>query len=394
MSEIPPLCIAITGASGLLGQAIVQELAQLLHPDECLSLRLIDSTLTKSIYLNDDRIQIDLLEGDTSNRNFLLDVLEGANAVIHAETIHHTYHRSLVGAVNARTVMQVSREIGVQAFVLPTRICVGRGSQDLLVDEQFELPANQLSPYEVALKQAETTLLHMLDESMLEWSGVVLRFAPLYGYGDRFLLDPLLNGSQLQVGFGTNRITWMSIHNAAYACQLAAFELLNPQTRLGITGSVFCLSDDEELTHTEWTQHAFAHACGRPHARVFSIPKLICWFLALGYEFLAWLVSWLFIRYEPIWSRTNIHLHCRSVRVVGDKARRVLNYQPRYSVEEAMRLDGQQSRKRFQVMEQEFNWRRQLEREFDERIRRQAMRASGVAESERVSLMDVPNKRE
>lgn len=166
-----------------------------------------------------------------------------------------------------------------------------------------------------------------------------LRVSGLFGPGDRQMIPGLLEvmhagKTKWQIGDNENLFDVTYIENAAYAHILAAEKLVAPSASTNekkVDGEVFFITNGEPIYFWDWCRTIwaqFGHTQEKVTVLSFSIGLL-----------LAWIMEWIafFTRKEPVFTEFKIKFSALNRYFNIKKARLVLGYAPRVSLEEGVK---------------------------------------------------------
>jgi sterol-4alpha-carboxylate 3-dehydrogenase (decarboxylating) len=131
------------------------------------------------------------------------------------------------------------------------------------------------------------------------------------------------------LGSGTNLQDYVYVDNVADAHVLAVANLLNSQTA---AGEAFFITNGQPITLRDlclaiWKE--FGHV---PKFQI-AVPEGLAWWMGYAAEWVNWVT-----RTEGVFSRGIVREGCRSGYVSISKARQVLRYRPRVSLDEGLRI--------------------------------------------------------
>lgn len=301
--------ILITGASGLLGQAVLDALHPLVPPPACLARR----------------------PPPAGPRGFPLAAdLADAGALERAVRDHAPHViLHLAAAVGDRLDPAAARRVNVDVPLVLERIAAGTGARlivastvlvlglDDLVDagESTPLTRHPLIPY------VETKV--RMEESLDLSRTTVLRFPRIYGTADRVILPQMLKlmraGGMVLIDGGRKLQSFVHVDDAASACVLA-------MAAAGLAG-VYHVTGGDRVTNREILD-LIADAASLPRVEK-SVPRWLALALARAYEMLPLPPSDRFSRFRV--KLLGCHHH-----YAIEKARRDLGYAPASRLAEAL----------------------------------------------------------
>ncbi|MCA0962360.1 NAD-dependent epimerase/dehydratase family protein [Salipiger bermudensis] len=302
----------ITGASGCLGRAMIEELGA-----HGWSLR----TTARTPVDLPDFMAADLTCDD------LGPLVDGVDAVFHCAAMSggwgspQAFHAANVTAT-AR-LLDSARAAGVARFVFASTPSLYADGRDRLhVTEDASLPARALSPYADSKRAAETLVLGS-DTAAMRCTAI--RPRAIYGRHDRALLPRLRatfeRGILPLIERGSARIDLTHRHDAAQAMRLAAD---------GPGGGVWNISSGEVFTFRALAELVCEKGGYRP--RPIRLPFGLAYKMAGVMERAAPLLG----GKEPALTRQAVVSIGRSLTLDIGAARRDLGYEPKVRLEEGL----------------------------------------------------------
>jgi nucleoside-diphosphate-sugar epimerase len=266
--------VFVTGGTGTIGPALIRHL---LH--QGLKVRVLvrkgsDRTVLPS--------NVELFQGDITDREVLLRAAEGARWIFHLATranvespgqaVRADYVR--VNVEGSRRLAHAAKEAGVGRLVFFSSISVyGSGPSSGLFTE--DSPLNPTSCYAETKAEAERLLVSETATVILRLSAV---YGPLVGGHYRRLLNALKKGMFLPVGPGMNRRTLVHVEDVCSAALLAA-------NLPGIEGRIFNVTDGSVHSMKEIIE-AMCLALDRP-VPAMALPVGAARLAAMGFDALA-----------------------------------------------------------------------------------------------------------
>jgi len=321
----------VTGATGFLGSHIVERLVM-----EGSAVRVLVRPTSDTRFL--DRLPVEKVVGDLSNRTGLDRFCEGMDVVYHAAARVSdwgpwaAFQRDTVEAT--RNLAHAAHKTGVRRFVHISSVGVyaPRRGEGLAIDETSPLGGgDRWSRYRRAKALAEEVLwaLHRDDGLPL----TVMRPGWIYGPRDTTILPRfhrvLTAGAVRILGDGQNRISAIFVGDMVEACLIAAG---NDRA----VGQAYNCTGEGVITQQTFVDlWADALGCPRPHRR---IPYGVAMSAASVWEWMGRLVG---RRTPPLITRYGVRIMGRFVHFPADKARLELGWTPKVSYEEGIRLTAQ-----------------------------------------------------
>jgi len=318
----------ITGATGLLGSHIVEQLRRQNRPVRALVRRGSDIEWLKTQ-------NVEFVEGELSDKASLEKACQGVQTVYHSAarvgdwgpwsdfvkiTINGT--RNLAQAASAANVERFIHISSISAYGHPD----GNG---LVLDETAPLGTNlhKWSYYSRAKVQAERVLWAMHEAGKLPLT--VIRPSWLYGPRDRatiFRLANMLRQRKTKIlGDGENRLNVVYAGNVAEAAILAA-------DKPDAIGQAYNCCNDGVMKQKEW-MNLLARELGAP-----PVTKHIPYKVAYKVAFLLECIGHAFkLKKPPMITRYAVWLMGRRCFFSADKARQQLNWQSTVSYQEGVK---------------------------------------------------------
>ncbi|OAL19159.1 hypothetical protein AYO22_10107 [Fonsecaea multimorphosa] len=265
------------------------------------------------------------------------------------------YARRLEGFVKAvnvggtRHLIEAARKSRCKAFVYTSSCCavIDDMSQSYAnIDERWPV-SRKSSIYGESKAEAEQIVIAANDQSM---STCVLRPSVLFGQGDNQLIPPIhaciaKGETRWVIGDGKNLWDTTYVGNVADAHVLAVENLLDFQSaeskrgRNGrsrtesAAGETFFIQNNEPVSFRDFSLAVWKEFGHFPPAWEIHIPEGLGWVLGL--------VADVFTRVSgtpTTLSRGSVMDACAMRYASGDKARKILGYQPRVGLEEGIRI--------------------------------------------------------
>jgi len=269
--------VALAGATGVLGRALVPQLLAAGHSVRCLvrdveKANRLWKTMPGCMEAASDAqvqaVQCDLLESGVEAR--LASLLEGCDAVIHAATAIPADSKA-AGAWDRNTqirtrgtgrLQRAALDAGVTSFLAQSVVMAYRDGGESWLDESAPLdksPERAHVCQAVAIVESMMRLFrHQQDERPVRW--VVLRGGCFVGPGtaQERQVEELRRGEKVISGDGANWISPVHVEDAAAAYVLAL--------ERAPAGSTFNICD-EPIRYREYMDH-LAELVGAPRPRV------------------------------------------------------------------------------------------------------------------------------
>ena len=312
--KVPQPKISITGATGLVGRALVAQLVALGRFEVlALTRQLPTNRVTEAEYL---------IVGDLSSQGQWLSAMDGVHTLIHAAARVHVMHDTQADPLTAfRTVnvdgtLNLARQAAaarVKRFVFISSVKVnGESTQPSRPFTEADAP-NPQDAYGVSKHEAEQGLRQLAADTGMEV--VIIRPPLVYGLGVKAnfaaLMRAVQRGWPLPLGAVHNQRSLVALDN------LVDF-IVTCITHPRAANQTFLVSDGQDRSTTELV-HGMAQAAG-VHARLLPVPV---WALQAGATLLG--------------KGDAVQRLCGNLQVDISKARTLLGWVPPVSVDKGLR---------------------------------------------------------
>ncbi len=316
------MTILVTGASGLLGERLVNTLS-------VQNKRVRILARTTSNLSNLDRSRVDVHIGDITERGSLNGLMDGIETVYHCAgklglgRREEFYSTNIEGTEN---LLKEAVDSGVSRFVHVSSVAVMSEYLDHLgSDEDAPYASWWTEPYTPSKIEGEKMALRYGRMGALEV--VVIRPSWIWGPGDTntaTLGKAVMSGLMPHVGSGDNILSLTYISNIVHALLLAG-------KAERASGEIFLITDGTEVTQKQLLQ-AFANRLN-PNARELSIPFSLAYQAAHIYEIMNRATGW---RLPDTTSRHSICVGGKNFKFSLRKAGSILGYRPPVSFDRAV----------------------------------------------------------
>lgn len=313
----------VTGATGLLGSHIVEQLRRRNLPTRVLVRRGSDRSWLETQ-------GVEFVEGDITDAASLAAACNGVDVIYHAAARvgdwgpWEEFQRITIDGT--RNLVQAACAAKVRRFVHVSSISTyGYHTREGTIDETFDLGYKMYrwAYYTRSKVEAEYIVWDAHKRGAIEVT--VIRPAWIYGPRDRTTIARLVamvrSGRAKILGRGDNRLNVVYAGNIAEAAITAA---AMPQCN----GEAFNCSNDGEITQQQYFD-MLARACGAPPVRR-HVPYRIAYFAGFVLECLGHLFRW---KKPPFVTRYAVWLMGRRSFFSAEKARRVLGWKPTVTYE-------------------------------------------------------------
>ncbi len=312
----------VTGAAGFIGSHVVEELLRAGH-----EVRAMDLAWARSTEHSDGRVE--RISGDVTDPEACAGAVAGCDGVIHLAALvtdwgpSSEFFRVNVGGTQA--LVRAARQAGVRRFVLTSSVGVHRyrGFRD--ADETLPRDAN-INAYCRSKIAAEDVVREQSGE--MEWTIVrpgTFPFGPRDRQAFYSMAQAIERRSLGYINRGRSLITTVFVENLALGIRLA---LEQPAA----AGAVFVIGDEWRGSWRElFTRIAEELDASPPRL---SLPLFLAYAVAWLWEGLYRLLR---VKSPPLLTRYRVLVAGRDCHFVSDKARRLIGYQPRVGMDEAIR---------------------------------------------------------
>lgn len=308
-----PVSIAVTGATGFVGSAIVRQLVDNTSHRVCIAVR-------RDYPQADTRIEV-VRVGDLSPDNQWQALVAGREVVIHCAARVHVLHESAgdpeahYARDNVAATLNLAEQAakaGVKRFIFISSIKVNGEYSPTGLPFKADDCARPLDPYGVSKQVAEEGLRELAKRTAMEV--VIVRPVLVYGPGVKAnflsMMRWLDKGIPLPLGAIDNRRSLVALANLV---DLVVRCIDHPNA----ANQTFLVSDGQDLSTTQLLQR-MAKALGKP-ARLFPLP------------------TWMLTGFATLLGRRAFSQRlCGSLQVDIDKTRTLLDWVPPVGIDEAM----------------------------------------------------------
>ena len=328
--------VLVTGGSGFLGKAIVKELLTDTALFKCSEIRILD--------LNDSDDPLDLkvsfIKGDIRDFECLDKASEGIDIIFHAAAIVDwgTHSPNEIYDVNyggTENVIKACRKNNVGILIYTSSLdAVFTGKPLVDIDEDQPYPEKHANMYCESKALSEEAVIQANDESL---KTCVLRPSDVYGEGDPFHIDSLINmaktGFYVRLGNGKSKSQHVYVGNMAYAHVLAAQNIIAENATL--TGKIYFITDGPGHNFFEFFDQIVARSGYKIWPENLWIPRWFAYSIGSISEFIAFLYRPIH-HYNPKFSRFAVVYTCTDFTFSSARAIEDFGYKPKYSVEESI----------------------------------------------------------
>jgi sterol-4alpha-carboxylate 3-dehydrogenase (decarboxylating) len=329
------LRVLVTGGSGFLGRAIVEEFLDANSPVEVAEVRILD--IRDYTGGSDDRIRY--VKGDICNYDDINSACKGIDIVIHAAAIvdwgtkseKEVYRTNFTGTQH---VINACKENGVTMMVYTSSLDVvitGTPLRD--IDESTPYPERHLNMYCESKCLSEKLVLEGNNELFKTCS---LRPSDIYGEGDPYHIPPLINmakgGFYVHIGNGSAKNQHVYVRNMAWAHVLAAKALVEDNRK--VTGNAYFITDGQGYNFFTFFDEIITGSGYKIWPRNLRLPRRLAYSLGTISEYFAMLVRPVKY-YNPRLSRFAVMYTSTDFTFSARKAQLDFGFTPKYSKTEA-----------------------------------------------------------
>jgi nucleoside-diphosphate-sugar epimerase len=323
--KIRGLTALVTGASGFIGGRLVERLAT----EEGVNVRAMVRNTNRAERLR--RLPVEIIEADLLDLRSLLKAVEGCDLVFHcAALVRETGSRDEFFRINVKgteNILDVSSRAGAKRFVHFSSVAVYGTSPPDKTDETTPVqPCGNL--YCDTKIAAENAVWAAYQKRKLPV--IVIRPANVYGpHSNPWTIRPMKlvnSGQMVLINEGTGICNYVYIDNLLDATIAAT-------KRDESVGEVYLISDGIAAPWKEFFGY-YAQMAGMRKIR--SVPVGVGKAIAFGMEVIS-----IITRKPPKITREAVRFLTCQARFNIEKAKMELGYQPRFSLEEGMKLTEQ-----------------------------------------------------
>jgi nucleoside-diphosphate-sugar epimerase len=317
----------ITGATGLLGSHIAQQLRAADQPVRALVRPTSDRRFLESI-------GVEFAEGDVTDSDSLQAAFDGVDTVYHAAAQVGDWGKWQwyvdVTIEGTRNMLEAAAAEGIRRFLHISSISAygHPDGEGLVLDETAPLgqDLHKWSYYSRAKVEAEKLAWEYHEQGKVPVT--VVKPSWLYGERDRASMPRLIRairaGKAKRIGDGTNRLNLTYAGNEAEGCILAA---TNPDA----LGESYNLSCDGEITQAEYLNKIAEQIGAKPVTK--KVPYRVAYTAAFVMELFGHMFG---KKKPPLVTRYSVWLIGRRCFFSSEKARKQLGWQPTVGYDEGI----------------------------------------------------------
>lgn len=314
--------VLITGATGLLGGHLLQELQR--RGEQIRALVLPVEKAEKLITQG-----VEVIRGDVTDASTLAPAVKDIDCIFHLAGMMGvnrplTDYR-LVNVTGSENLYRAAQAGGVRRFIHTSSHTVyGLGYGRFLTEKDALRP--DPDPYSITKAEGDRLIRNLMLTSGMET--VILRPGTFFGPGDRLhfgrIAQRLKNGKGVIVGRGDNALPFCYVTDVAQGFMLAAYHQKAP-------GNVYNISNDHPLTQQELFNAVADETGGQRPTR--HLPYLPLYYGSIAAEKIAFITHT-----RPPVTRLGVMMFGSDNRHSIEKARSTLGYKPEVGIREGIRL--------------------------------------------------------
>jgi nucleoside-diphosphate-sugar epimerase len=314
--------VLITGATGLLGGHLLQELQQ--RGEQIRALVLPVENTEKLMAQG-----VEVVQGDVTDASTLALAVKDIEIIFHLAGMMGVERPladyRLVNVTGSGNLYQAAQKAGVRRFIHTSSHTVyGLGYGRFLTEKDALRP--DPDPYSITKAEGDRLIRRLMLNSDVET--VILRPGTFFGPGDRVhfgrIAQRMKNGKGVIIGRGDNALPFCYVTDVVQGFLLAAYHEKAP-------GNVYNISNDHPLTQQEIFNAVADDVGGKRPAR--HLPYLPIYYGSIVAEKVANITHT-----RPIVTRLGAMMFGTDNRHSVEKARRELGYEPKIAIREGIRL--------------------------------------------------------
>ncbi len=307
--------VLVTGATGLVGSHLVEELVKS-HPEY--SVRVLVRPTSQTAFFRDKPVEI--VSGDLCDAQSLSKAVQGADIVFHCAAFVSDWASKeemvKINVTGLRALMEASEKARIKKFILVSSMAVlGMGKQDNLDESAPYIYTGDL--YNYTKIEAEKLALEFARQGKL--AVTVLRPPYVFGPRDRQMLPRIISflneNKFVYIDWGRNPFHLVYVGNLVQAMLLAA--------KSPSVGQIYHITDGVSITRKELIEFIAEYLnYSKPNKSVpLSLAKVACFILEI-------LAKALRSGKTPVLNRFRLKFMSTYLTFDIGKAQRELGYQP------------------------------------------------------------------
>ncbi len=326
----------ITGGSGFLGRAIIEELHAEENRDLASEIRVFD-LLPPSTYWDDS---ITYIQGDIRDKDKVNEALQGVDIVIHSAAIVDWGTRTEkeildINVGGTANVINGCKRNNVPHFIYTSSLDAIYGGKPLRnINESVPYPDRHITWYCASKYKAELLVKSAAKDGL---NTCILRPSDIYGENDPYHIDSLINmaknGFYVRLGNGEAKCQHVYVRNMAHAHILIA-KAFKDKNEV-VNGNVYFITDGPGTNFFKFFDQVVEGAGYKIWPKNLWLPQWLAYFIGSLTEFYAWIISPI-KKTNPKFSRFAVAYTCSDFTFNASKAKRDFGYVPKYSEEEGL----------------------------------------------------------
>lgn len=314
--------VLLTGATGLLGGHLIQELQQ--RGEHIRALVLPVENAGKLLAQ-----EVEVIRGDVTDASTLVPAVRNIDIIFHLAGMMGVNRPfadyRLVNVTGSENLYRAAMEAGVRRFVHTSSHTVYGLGYGRFMTEYDKLQPDP-DPYSLTKAEGDRLIRRLMLNSDVET--VILRPGTFIGPGDHLhfgrIAQRMKNGKGVIIGRGDNALPFCYVTDVVQGFLLAAYHENAP-------GNIYNISNDQPMTQQELF-NAVADAVGgkRPKRH---LPYLPVYYGSIVAEKVAHITHT-----KPLATRLGAMLFGTDSRHSVEKARRELGYEPKVNLQEGISL--------------------------------------------------------
>ena len=314
--------VFVTGATGFTGGYLAEELSK--RGYSVLALSLPNQNVDKL-----KKLGIEIVIGDLTKKDTLIDALKGVDTVYHIAAIfreqnvpnHYFFDVNVGGTKN---LLEAALDNGVRRFVHCSTVGVQGEIKNPPADEKA--PYGPGDVYQQSKVEGEKLVLQFFKENTTI-EGVVFRPVGIYGPGDtRFLkIFKFVNSGKFRM-IGSGKV----LYHLTYVKDLVDGIILCGEKKEAV-GELFTIGGNEYVTLNEYIEH-LSEALGVPVPKK-KIPLWPMWIAAVVLETICYP-----LRIQPPIYRRRLHFFTKDRAFDISKVKRILGFKPKTDLKTGLKL--------------------------------------------------------
>jgi len=328
--------ILVTGASGFLGERIVDELLQENSPLQVKDVIGLDI----KAYEGPSYPNFRFVQGDISNFDTINELMHDVDIVIHCAAIidwgikpeSFVLATNLQGTIN---IIEACKANGIKHLIYTSSldaVYTGKALQN--ISEEQPYPEKHANVYCESKHLSEVEVIKANSASL---KTCILRPCDIFGEKDPYHIQPLIkmasSGFYVRLGDGSAKCQHVYVGNMAYAHVLAAQELWSGNE--DISGQIYFITDGEGHNFFSFYDRIVIGAGYSISPKNMWIPKKIAYAMGALSEWIAVAMRPI-KKYNPNFSRFAVDYTCTDFTFSSAKAERDFGYKAKYTHDEAL----------------------------------------------------------